>query len=738
MRHDEPSANPTRPRVRWSELWLYVIAVVLSLLGATWALRLWLADWHVPLVYYGDAIAVAADVKTTLQTGWYEHQPLLGWPAGQTFHDFPMSDDLSLLVMKVMGLVLRDWALTLNAYFVLGFALTAITALYFFRRVGLNGVPATVLAVLFSLAPYHFSRNESHLFLASYWVIPPAMLVVLRLLRGEPVWRRDRARRGAWWLRGDARTVVTTLSLVLVAADAAYYGFFTLILIASAGLLAFLHHRDGRRLGGGVVAGVVVVGTMFLLMLPDQLYARAHGVDTGALARGASGAEVYALKFASLILPVPGHVFGPFASIRATYDSAYPLPSEQPALGLVAAAGFVGLLVVLLLQLARPRVSRLAQTPWWDALVSLATLTLIAFLFSTVGGFSSVISFLTPDIRGWNRMSIVIALLSLAGVGLVLGRLETWLRHRGPRRLAEAEIAIVAVVLLVGATLDQVSPAFRPDVRSVARAFASDGAWVRQVEATFGANAAVFQLPYMSFPESPALNGVYDTDQLKPFLHSDSLRWSGGAIKGRASSDWPATVAAMPTKDAARSLAAAGFSAVLLDTQALGTDEGRVQASWRDLLGNPLVVGDGGRVLVFDLRPVAAALRASVSPDREAAARQQVTEPTMLYPGTGVQVGSQAGTTVWAGADGVEVIADNAAPRPTAQVISLTLLKGPPTVQVTSPFGVRTLTLGVPVRWEVEVPPGRSSMTIDWSGPVTVSVPTVDPGTTPAALLAGG
>ena len=47
-----------------------------------------------------------------------------------------------------------------------------------------------VLAVLFATAPYHFLRNEMHLFLAGYYLVPPAMVVVLRVARGETVWGR--------------------------------------------------------------------------------------------------------------------------------------------------------------------------------------------------------------------------------------------------------------------------------------------------------------------------------------------------------------------------------------------------------------------------------------------------------------------------------------------------------------------------------------------------------------------
>lgn len=580
---------------RLSEPLVYVAAAVLALLGAWWALRLTQLDWHVPLSYSGDAVAVAAHVKTTLSTGWYEHQPLLGWPTGQNFHDFPAADDLHLLLMKLLGAVLGDWAVTLNVYFVLGFPLAALTAAYFLRRVGVGRAMSVVGATLFALAPYHFARGEVHLFLASYWVLPPALLVVVRAFRGEPLWSRGGGRL-------DARAVSTGLSMVLVAAGSAYYGVFTLALLAVGALVAAVYHRNDRRVLGALAAGAIVVATMVLLMLPDLLYARSHGTDAGALSRPQEGAEVYALKLSSLLLPVPGHVVGLLADVRATYEQ-FPVPGESPALGVVAAVGLLVLIGVVILHAGRPAAHPATTNVRYWTLVALGALAVVALLLSTVGGFSSLISFVTTSVRGWNRMSIVLALLSLAAVGLLLDQAAGRLRARTSKTTAMVTLAAVGAVLIVVGTLDQASPLYRPDVDAVAAEFHADADWVGQVEETFGDDAAVFQLPAMPFPESPPRNGVVDTDQLKPFLHSDTLRWSGGGIKGRPESDWPSLVAALPAPDALDALDDAGFDALVLDTRALGDDGAGVAQAWEELLGAPVIEGADGRYLVFDLQP---------------------------------------------------------------------------------------------------------------------------------------
>jgi hypothetical protein len=69
------------------------------------------------------------------------------------------------------------------------------------------------------------------------------------------------------------------------------------------------------------------------------------------------------------------------------------------------------------------------------------------------------------------------------------------------------------------------------------------------------------------------VNGVTDSDELRPFLHSEQLRWSAGGIKGRAPIDEVGAYASLPVPemvDEVRDLGACGF---VLDRAAY-TDHG--------------------------------------------------------------------------------------------------------------------------------------------------------------------
>ena len=72
-----------------------------------------------------------------------------------------------------------------------------------------------------------------------------------------------------------------------------------------------------------------------------------------------------------------------------------------------------------------------------------------------------------------------------------------------------------------------------PRYDEVAAEWRSDGDWVEQVDEALPEEAAVLQLPYVPFPSSPPVGRMVDYDQVRPYLHSDDLRWSYGAMKGR-------------------------------------------------------------------------------------------------------------------------------------------------------------------------------------------------------------
>jgi phosphoglycerol transferase len=248
------------------------------------------------------------------------------------------------------------------------------------------------------------------------------------------------------------------------------------------------------------------------------------------------------------------------------------------SLGVVGAVGFLWLLgVALAACLGVGRRFRLGLHG------GLAAVTLAAFLAATTGGLSVLFGVIWPQIRAWNRISVFIAFFSLVAVGLLL---ETARRRIPP----PAFLAVLAVVL-VGGALDQTSPAYIPAYSAIKGGYDQDGSFARAVETRLPEGAAVAQVPYEPFPE-PQLNtplGIYEP--AKPYLHSEGLRWSWGAMRGRPA-DWMATYAGRPAAELIAAARQRGFQALLLDRAVLGAQAATVEADYRSALGEPALRND--------------------------------------------------------------------------------------------------------------------------------------------------
>ena len=636
--------SATHRRMLAQEAGLYASAAVLALAAITVMARLWRATWSIPFVYAGDAIGAAAMVKTTLETGWYESQPRLGAPFGQHYHDFPFADDLHLVAIRILGLFIHSWPVVFNLYYILGYPLAAIAGFWFLRRCGLRPMLAVVLSVLFAAAPYHLFRSEAHYFLSGYYMVPFGLGLVLATAKGEPLWGlrtppapsegpprwRGRARRSWLFSALTGRGAGSVVILVLLAYSGAYYAVFVGLLLGAAGLFAVLARRDWRRCAGSVAAGGVLLGSVLLATVPDVIYEHVHGANPAAYVRSPSDSERYALKFTSLVLPHSRYPIPILARLRTYYDRTFPFPGEQPALGLIAAIGFLLLLGWPLVQVLRGSSASGDHIRRPGAVLpALSVLTWCAFLMSTFGGIGTLVSFFDVGIRGWNRMSIVIMLLSLAGTGLVLQaaivRRSGRARAASRRRLRALPLA-AAILLLVG-LFDQSSSGPLFGYVTTDASFRADGAFFHQIEVSEPPGSMIFQTPVISFPEGGRRYRAIDNDQLTGFLHTTTLRWSGGGFRGRPQTDWVRPVAALPPARMTRDLAALGFVGVVVDRYATADDGRELEAGLRQVTGGPLFIGSQGRYAYYSLAAARARLDASMTASQQHALASEIVPP---------------------------------------------------------------------------------------------------------------
>jgi Ca2+/Na+ antiporter len=625
------AGSPTRSRWRATVAdALGVAAATVGLLVVT--LRLWEANLHVPFVYNarGDPqLTYAPDApyylmvtKGLVEHGSYLRIPNLGWPFSLQLYDNPETgDNLQLALLRGFGLVLRDAVLTVNIYYIFTFVAVAIAAWFVLRRLNVSRLVAAVIAILYTFLPYHFARGEAHLLLSGYFMVPIAALLMLQILSDDPPFTtvcRD-STESRWRLNlWSRRALPWLLACVGLGSTGPYYAFFAVLLIGVAVALDLLARRSVRRVASGVVAIGTILVVLLINLSPSLLYWQSHGRNKQAIPRGVLDTEYLGLRVSQLVLPRHGHRIAPLAKIQEESDSKSPVPSEAgQQLGIVGALGFAGLLVFTLSRLLRRRRaddSARSPTPLGtrsEVAQRLGLLTLVAIIIATVSGISLLIAALgVRYIRSYNRISVFIAFFALVAAAFALD----WVIARLPRWHGRAVVAaVVCVAVLAVGVLDQTSSADVPDYKALERAWDSDDAFMRGIEKELGTGAAVFQLPYVFFPEAGQIFGTGPYDQVRGWLHADSLRWSWGSVRGREG-DWQAALVRLNTPDALDALTAVGFSGVMIDRAGYEDYGALIEYGYATTLGQQPRVSRDGRLLFFDIRPWEPALRERMTP----------------------------------------------------------------------------------------------------------------------------
>jgi phosphoglycerol transferase len=623
--------TPAGARSRWRAPLLDAAGVAAATVGLlVVTLRLWEANLRVPFVYNATdkpPLAYAPDApyylmltKGLIDHGSYLRIPNLGWPFSLQLYDNPESgDNLQLALLRGLGFFLRDAVLTMNVYYLLTFVAVSLAAWFVLRRLGVSRLVAAVVAILYSFLPYHFARGEAHLLLSGYFMVPIATLLILQVLSDDPPFtaRRDSPQsrwRLALWSR---RALPWLLACAALGSTGPYYAFFAVLLLAAAVGVDLVARRSWRRAASGAVAAGVVLVVLLLNLSPSFLYWASHGLNRKAIPRGISETEVNGLRISQLVMPRIDHRISALADAQRKSDRFSPVATSERGqqLGLIGAIGFVGLLVFTLSRLLRRRSAHESRGPpplgtRAEIGKRLGLLTIVAVVVATVSGIALIISALgVRYIRSYNRISVFIAFFALIAVAFALD----WVVARVPRWHGRAVVAAtVCVAVLAVGVFDQTSSADVPDYKALERAWNSDDVFMHGIERDLGKGAAVFEMPYVFFPEAGSIVGTGPYDQVRGWLHADSLHWSWGSVRGR-DGDWQAALVRLPAPAALDALTAVGFTGLMIDRAGYEDHGERIEAEYTRTIGREPRVSPNGRLVFYDLRAWARDLHARLT-----------------------------------------------------------------------------------------------------------------------------
>ena len=698
-----------------------------SLLAAGIDLRLDNSSMRVPYGAGSDTSLTLTVIKTMVEHGWIYHSPGIGAPGGTDFYDYSvgLGETLHFVVMRLLATGVRNPVIVMNSFFIAGYPAVAVIAFLVFRRLGLNGLTSGIVAILFAVLPYHALRNEVHLTLSAYYAVPLGCLLNFGAMGLLPLFAKTHRSRSPL-LRWGSRRTFGTLSICLVVATATlYYALFTVAIMMVAAPIAYVAHRERARL----VQGLAVAGVIFGLTVMQQAPALAYRIHNGSNhlvgSRSAGESEFYGLKAAYMFLPRPGHRINALSKIGARYGTNSVLPSEgfSPNLGFLFAAG---LLLALVSLASRGLIGDNVRGRQLSLMACCGLGAAVAVAIGTVGGGSALFAYLvSPQVRGWDRISVFVAFFAATAVAVAADGLLRRAEGRS-RDLIGLGSALVGLL----AFLDQTTGADAPNYAAAAAGWRNDARFVSAVERVAPADGMVLQLPYVPFPENPPVFGMADYDQFKGYIHSKNLRWSYGAMKGRPS-DWMAGVDTSDVESLVPAAVAAGFDGVWVDQAGYADHGDDVTRRLARMAGiQHSVLSDDRRLVYFDLRGYAKALAARADDATERQAGHSIVRPPQVAEGGGIAKVESDGTSRWRWAQSdatLKVTNETGGPeRVTITTTLQTPTPAPAAVDIVWPDGSRrslTVSQGRRVRAHVVLPKGDSAIRLRTAGPPGPTTP---------------
>ncbi|WGU93814.1 hypothetical protein QJQ58_25320 [Paenibacillus dendritiformis] len=602
--------------------WLYYMSsVIICGIIMVFVMQLWDADLYIPFNNSGDALFSKVVIKTLIENGTYNINGNLGAPFQSELFDFPLgTDNFNFLLLKLISLFNSDAIYVTNFFYLFTFFLAVITSMIAMRSLNISPLIAIVGSQLFAFLPYHFYRGQGHLFLSGYYVIP--LIVLLITWIGNDKFEHDS------YIWKSKRLYYGIIICAIASSSGIYYAFFGCFFLLVAALCKFVEFSKANK--KTIVISLLFIATIVLGIVinnaPSILYKQEHGANETVGVRSTIETEIYGLKIDQLVMPVNGHRISKFAEWREKYDSSAPLANENGAssLGIIGAAGFCMLLFLLLF---------IGNKNKNEALEQLSILNISAILLSSVGGFSFYFAALiSPSIRAYNRISIYIGYFSILAVVIVAQMIkEKYITSK----FRSYCFSFSLILLLMIGILDQTVPSMVPDYNGNKKSYLQDAKYIKSIEDLLPNGSLVFQLPYVPFPENPPVHRMVDYDLFKGYIHSHSLKWSYGAMKGREADIWYRDTSSKPVNELVLNLSYAGFAGIYIDRYGYEDSGVGLENQIKDVLKEEPLVSQDGRLAFYSMKSYNERLASSVSKEVWKEHRESVLYPVTTEWGQG-------------------------------------------------------------------------------------------------------
>jgi phosphoglycerol transferase len=467
-------------------------------------------------------------------------------------------------------------------------------------------------SLLFAFLPYHFWPGEGHLFLVAYFMIPLVVWLAVRIYQGWNVVSRPGEEEAGLARSSKWEMLLSIVICLAVGSTSVYHSYFACFLLLTAGIWASVYHRRPRLMALAVLFVAVISLSCMANLFPSILYSWRHGGNPEAVVRNPIAAEVFGLKINNLVLPPETFRLARYIPPASTEGSRY-----GSYLGLIGSVGFLILIAYAFMPSGGNSLMR-----------SLSHLNLASVILGTVGSFSFLLAlFVTPWIRCYFRLCVFLGFMGILAAVYLLDRFGR-AYFQTPARRWIFQLGLGGV-LLIG-VWDQTDKHFIPEYGSQRAEFESDRQFIQKIESMIPGQA-VFQLPYAPFPEF-SVQEMNCYDHFRGYLHSRTLRWSGGAIKGRSVDFWQRLLCVQSVDRMVRSVALAGFKGIYIDRMGYTDQAKELESKLADVIGEGPLVSANDRLAFFDLSAYEKSLGKILSEAGWEREKQQVMAPLSIWP----------------------------------------------------------------------------------------------------------
>jgi len=522
-----------------------------------------------------------------------------GFPQGMNLNYTPNIDITENTFARIVDVFSGSPFLGINLLLFLSFPFVAVLAYLLLRIVSRGGPIAIALAIAFTMIPYHFGRGLGHTYLATmYGGVTAVMLATLiglgylpRILRTGSTGRR-------------ALTVILLIGLIVVTSwSGLYYAAFAVILGGAAVVWRIARRDSWGRVAFNAVPVLSVAILAIVGFIPGALTVLKNPPLFPLAERSAAESVTLAGSLSMAVLPAPiSELPGMWRYNAAVSDRVAEAVGGGPPVESTALTNYgtwittACLLVFLIGWVIRAR----RRTLSGSAVPFTGYLAIVAMLFFVPWGLNFLVaSFVTAQIRGWNRLLPILLLVFIMGAMAVLSRTR-WDRTNVATGIAG--VAILAVVVVEQVVPFRAAYAQGAATGSLSVQVARD--YSDQVNAAIPEHCAILQLPYVQFPEQgtlpPELNDYEHF--LQPLVNNDK-DFSYGAVKNTTASEQLARIGAVPNAADLENLRNAGFCAIHVDRRGIADNVWTfMQIDLATALGDPVAVGNDGLWQLYDLR----------------------------------------------------------------------------------------------------------------------------------------